>query len=548
MKIALIFPPQWDPRQPPLCIPTLAGALKPKKHDVRAWDMNLALYRSILFQQSRSARSQRLIKQYLNPRTLSDHKKFGELSNEVENLIDKRYHPRDALSLNWDSHLDEGPSEDESRNWRRAIKRPNDFPFYRRVRPFIGEVAQWMPELVCISTNSDTQIFGGLSIASAIRSKLPQAKIIVGGQALRARHDLLLHHDWLFETIDGICISHGEPTLLSLAHRTPLPDVPNILWYDGMRVRRSKKIEPVRFTSTYQPDFSAIRLGQYLSPHIVVPVETARGCSWSRCSFCGHPGIELNFRNRYTPRPLSNVLREVQVHVSNGHSRFFFVDEDIPYDRFRALSTGLAKIKGNLSWICYLRSEHKHNISTFRLARRSGCLKVFIGLETGSKRLIRLHRKGTTPEITKRIILDANKAGIAVHLFIIVGFPDETEADRKATDELLQDVLPYIDQFGFTYDVFPLTAELGTPLYSNVKSFGGAGIEKPVTLDLCYEFSVNPSNPDEHIKYCKNETRINFVIKNHLKKHDGLHKLDSLDDSTHLLLIEGRLSTTRQKR
>lgn len=544
MRVALIFPPQWDPRQPPLCIPTLAGALKGEKHDVRAWDMNLALYRSILFQQPRSAKTWRLIKQYLNPRTLSDHKKFGKLSDKVEDLIDDGYRRSDVHSLYWDL-LDTGLSEDESRNWRRAIKRPNDFPFYRRMRSLIREVVQWMPKLVCISVNSDTQIFGGLSIASGIRSKLPEAKIVFGGHALRARRHLLLGHDWLFETVDAICISHGEPTLVALAHGMPLARVPNILWHDGRTVQNPKKLEAVCFQTTYEPDFSVVRLDQYISPRTVIPVETARGCPWGQCSFCGHTGIELNCRRKYIPRPLGSVLREVQKHVSKGYSRFFFVDDAIPYDRFRALSTGLAKIKGNLSWICYLRPEHMHNISVFRLARRSGCLKVFIGVETGSGRLMRLHRKGTIPEIAKRVVVDASKAGLAIHLFLIAGFPDESGADREATYEFLKDILSSVDAFAFTYDVFWLTAELGTPLYLQPAMFGAAGIKRATTRDLRYDFILLPTNKSEYITYSRSEARIKSVVERWLKHQDGLRHLESIDDSMHLLSIESRLSTRR---
>jgi len=540
MRIALVFPPQWDPRQPPLCIPTLAGALKSTGHDVRAWDMNLSLYRSILFQQPHAEKYGRLIKRYLNPRTLSDRRRFGKSVDKVEELIRTVYHRSNAHSLWWDS-IDTVLSVDISHNWRMAIERPNDFPFYNRIKPIIAEVVKWTPELLCISINSDTQIFGGLSVASGIRSELPQVKIVLGGQALRSRKHLLAKHDWLFETLDAICVSHGEPTLEALAQGTSMAVVPNILWHDGKTVQSPKKFEPVCFTTAYEPDFSVVELDQYLSPRTVIPVETARGCPWSQCSFCGHPGFEFESKERYVARPLNNVLREIENHVSKGYSRFFFVDEAIPCERFQALSIGLAQIEGNLSWICYLRPESTFDVSVFRLARQSGCLKVFVGLETGSGRLLRLHRKGTIPEITRNIMLDASKAGIAVHLFLIAELPDESEVDRKATEEFLKEILPSVDAFGFTYDVFQLKAEFGTPLYAQPEMFGAAGIDRSVDRDMQCEFPLLRKNAEEFQRHSKAENRIKGIVDRCLERQNGLRDIDSIDDSTHLLLIESNL-------
>jgi len=239
------------------------------------------------------------------------------------------------------------------------------------------------------------------------------------------------------------------------------------------------------------------------------------------------------------------VVSEIRRHVSSGWNRFFFVDEAIPYERFRSLSRELSKIKDNLSWICYLRLEQAHTLSGFHLARQSGCLKIFIGIETGSRRLMRLYRKGTTPDVARRIIFDASRAGLAVHLFLIAGFPDETEADRQATDAFLRHVLPSMDSFGFTYDVFDLKAEPGTPLCSQPLRFGAVGTKRPVSRDLCCEFRLISANPRTRVVYSQRERRIKTVVDGCLRNQDGLYNTEKFDDSTHLLLIESHLSTEK---
>jgi len=537
MKVALIFPPQWDPRQPPLCVPTLAGVLKSKGHLVRAWDLNLYLYWQIFVSSMLSGETKDLIQEYLHPDSVKNYRRFAELSDAIECIINYGYNRSKNHQLYWDL-LREGYSTNISKHWILAAKKPRKFPFFRKIRLALDEIILWKPEIVCISCISDTQIFGTLSIASEIRSRLPDARIVIGGHALRLRKNLLSKQHWLFDIVDAVCISHGEPTVTALAEGRGLCRIPNIIWSDSSKIFLPDGIELFKFDEFFEPDFSVLKMGFYLTPHIVIPIETARGCPWGRCSFCGHPEIGLKKGNAYTTRSMKSLLNEIRYHVSSGYTKFFFVDEAIPFDRFKEISYELSKMEGGLSWICYLRFERKHNLETFLQARKSGCRKVFLGLETGSERLLKLHRKGFCVDTAKRILQDATRADIAVHLFLITGFPDESGNDRKATYELLREILPLIDDFGFTYDIFPLAAELETPLFLYPTNFGAEGIKKPKKCDLAYRFNLISSNSSEKISNRYARVKIKSIIEKGLKGRDGLRHYDLSQDSTHLLLIE----------
>ena len=41
------------------------------------------------------------------------------------------------------------------------------------------------------------------------------------------------------------------------------------------------------------PDYSQFDLDLYLTPKRILPLQTARGCSWRKCAFCSHHAIDL---------------------------------------------------------------------------------------------------------------------------------------------------------------------------------------------------------------------------------------------------------------
>jgi radical SAM superfamily enzyme YgiQ (UPF0313 family) len=69
--------------------------------------------------------------------------------------------------------------------------------------------------------------------------------------------------------------------------------------------------------------------------------------------------------------------------------------------------------------------------------RRSGCLMLQLGLESGSPRVLdRLH-KGIDLELAGRILEQLASAGIAVYLYVMFGVPGETREDALRTRDFV---------------------------------------------------------------------------------------------------------------
>jgi hypothetical protein len=533
-KVALIFPPQWDPRQPPYSIPVLGGALKNKGIKIKAWDLNLELYLTLLRIGGSDIETEELLKQYMNPNTLKTPLQFSEISHSLEDIFYYTYDYSEYHQLYWD-YLDSGISPNCSQNWQISVDVPSTFPFYKILKEKFKEILKWKPDIIGISAISDTQILSTLTTASIIRSKLPGVKIILGGHAFEARKKLLKKMPWLFDTVDAICAADGEPALISLASGHEIAKTPNILWFDGNEVREPVSYSASDLNSIGPPDFSLIPLEKYLSPMIVMPLKTSYGCPWNRCLFCNHPKGMYEKKNSYRMKSISSVINELKTQIQEGYNNFFFLDDAIPFKRFRDICLAINKMDEKIKWICYARLEEGHDIDTFRMAYKAGCRKIFFGLETASERLLKLYRKGIEPITAERIIKDASHAGIAVHLFLMGAFPDETGNDRKATYKFLQGILPYVNPFGFTYDVFPLSCSIDTELFNDLSRFGDLEVNKAETGDMGMRFYFKTPNKECFDKY-KNE--IELIVEESLKYQTGLRHLDITQDSNHLLLLE----------
>jgi len=538
MRAALVFPPQWDPRQPPLAPAVLAGTLRTAGVDVRVSDLNLALYRRLLHPAVPGGIEEILTGRLLDPEALRDAQGYLNTSEALQKILDERFDPRGKGRLFWDT-CGGLPSPATSRDWQAALIEPDTLPFLRHLEAETAELLEWAPDLIGISVVSDTQLPTALALAARFRRARPKIRIILGGDALTYRRSLLPALSWLRPTIDAICLGDGEPLMTALADGTPIAGSPNSLSWN-------ESGEPITGSSILQnlsisipPDFSNLPLHAYLTPHLVMPVETARGCPWGRCAFCIHPVRAVIGRPLYRPKPIARVAAEIERLFSTGHRRFFIVDEALPPPRLRELADLFGALPEPVSWIGYARLDAGHTRDGFIRARAAGCRKLFIGVESGSDRLLARFCKGVDAARARRVLSDAAAAGLAVHFFLMTGFPGEDESDRQATLDLLTDVWPAFDPFGVSFDLFPLTGELETALTADPAAFGWKGPSHSTWNDLAWQFSLT-TGPAAAESLSEFRGRIAALADRIFGPAFGLRHAALAQDSMHLLLLEAR--------
>lgn len=543
MRAALIFPPQWDPRQPPLAPSILAGTMRRAGADTRVFDLNVALYRHLLQSPGNDEIGRFLLQKLLDPKNLADAQSYLRISQEAQKIFDSEFDPAGRARLFWDA-CGGLPSVDSSAGWKIAAEKPEKLPFIGHLARELAEILSWSPEFIGFSIISDTQLPAALALAAFMRKRLPAAKIVFGGDAVTYRRRLLTSQGWLGSIIDAVCLGDGEPFVTAAAKGMSPAGSPNSLNWQASEGSCSGQQSLHDFSDINTAAFSALLLHDYLTPHLVMPVETARGCPWGRCAFCIHPVRAASSRPLYRPRSMAAVTEEIETLFAAGHRRFFIVDEALPPARLRELAEIFAALPEPVFWIGYARLDAGHTLEGFLRARASGCLKLFIGLETGSDRILARFNKGVDRAQARRVLLDAAAAGLAVHTFLMTGFPGEDASDRQATLDLLAHVWPAFAPFGVSFDLFALTGELETEMAADPAAFGWEGPKFDGRNDLAWQFPLL-TGPAAAETLAEFRASLHSLADRVLGREFGLRHAALAQDSLHLLLLEAKTSLRR---
>ncbi len=535
MRAAIIFPPQWDPRQPPLAPAILAASFHNAGIEIRHFDLNLALYRQLLKPSIEGDIEDYLQKKLLDPENLRNAQAYLQTSEQLQKIFDEKFDPQGSSRLFWDA-CQGFPAIASSKDWQRIIVNEKPMPAIRHLQKHISALLDWAPDLACFSVISDTQLAVTLSLAAIIRRHRPDTRIIAGGSAFAYRRSLFANQKWLAHTFDFICLGEAEPIIEALTSGNIATTAqPQNLETHPANLQQNNA-ELCNFAKPTIPDFSGMPLSDYLTPSLVMPLETARSCPWGRCAFCIHPVRAANGRPSYRPKPAAMVEQEIKQLFASGCRHFFIIDEAIPPSRLQMLANMFLSLPEAVNWIGYARLDEGHNHEIFTKARQSGCLKLFIGVESGSDKILSQFNKGTNAKRAERVLTDLAAAGIAAHFFLMTGFPDETRSDRQATLNLLAKVLPKFDPFGFSFDLFPLNAELETDMLADPQAYGLKMPYRGSGNDLCWQFPLlSGTEGNAHLSDFRRQ--INDLADRILGSDFGLRHACLAQDSLHLLLL-----------
>lgn len=183
-----------------------------------------------------------------------------------------------------------------------------------------------------------------------------------------------------------------------------------------------------------------------------------RGCPFA-CDFCSRPVWGSLFRKP----PLERVFAEIAGISALGYTHLWIADDCFTLDRayLSAFCREMIARGVPLGWTCLSRVEGI-TPALADLMRRAGCVRVYLGLESGSDATLRLMNKGISVEAGARAVRTFADAGIGTAGFFMVGYPGETVEDVEKT--FAHALALGLDEVSFTVPL-PLP---GTPLFDRV--------------------------------------------------------------------------------
>lgn len=245
---------------------------------------------------------------------------------------------------------------------------------------------------------------------------------------------------------------------------------------------------------------------------ILIPV--TGGCSWNECRFCGvYKGVQ-----DYVVRPVEDVIHDIDLYAdAYPNHKWVFLGNGNPTS---APTEYLVKIIQHIK----KRFKNLERLSAYSKAldivrktdeeliqlKEAGLDIVYMGLESGSRTVLKLMKKGTNDrtiiEVGKRLI----KAQIKLSLYIILGLGsyEYSKEHVRETARVLTEIIPTVFRFR-TLNIIPTS-----PLWEDVQK-GTFRVMRPVDVlkeerDIIQQLGPNVTSEmyNDHVSnYCTLSTK-----------------------------------------
>jgi len=416
--ILLIVPPPWGVDVPPLGVACLCSFLREKGFSAKIFDFNIELYSSV--------------------------------PDEYKELWSMNYG-------DWWHDKDRYPGIRENlKNY---------------IEPLIERIIGFPHKVIGFSLASNCPDLITAEVVKRIKEKDPERVIILGGVSIsipEQRADLLRRIE---DLADYCVVGEGEEALCKLMDRILKAKFSEIKNLQGVLTKREfyddrKKADFIEWKGAPFPDFEGIELERYTASGRSLPIEFSRGCI-GNCPFCDFKSVSPFLKSKSA----QSVLDQIK----------FYIDK-YSINHLTVVDPAVNSDIGNLKRICDLLIEDNVAVRISALAiprkemshgllakmKRANFYRLEYGLESGSNRVLKGMRKIFTAETAERVIRDTHRAGINTYLYLIVGYPEETEVDFNDTKEFLKRNDEYITMIK---SINPLYIMAGSEIFYNPRKY-----------------------------------------------------------------------------
>ena len=168
---------------------------------------------------------------------------------------------------------------------------------------------------------------------------------------------------------------------------------------------------------------------------------TSRGCPFN-CTFCSVKSIwGKTYRYMSAERVVHDIEFMIKYYAAKG---IYFREDHFTLNKNRTIKFCelLLRKSIKIDWFCETRVDQLDDFEYQKLMADAGCKVFYIGVESGSPKMLEFYKKEETREQFIRAFEIAKKVGIKTYASFIVGFPIETERDRFLTDDLIDKIKP----------------------------------------------------------------------------------------------------------
>ena len=429
-KMLLVHPPVAKPCEPPGGIAKLFSALLRRQVPCRILDANYEGLLGLLHghQGSLSSSSDTWTRRAVhnlspNLTSLKSRPTYNHLARykravlDLNRVLEKSAVSRD-IHLSLTNYQHSGLSPARSMDLIRSAERPEESPFYSYLQTRLWQVLEEsQPSVVGFSLNFLSQALSTFTMVGFLRRHCPGLTLILGGGLVTS---WLSRPNWsnpFRGLVDFLVAGPGEGPLLSI-----------------LRIQKEGPEVHCR------PDYGSLPLEDYLSPGFILPYSSASGCYWNRCLFCP----ERAEGNLHVPVPDDQVILDLRTLAEKTKPVLIHLLDNA----IRPVL--MKKITDNppgVPWYGFARfTPHLTDLDFCLALKRSGCVMLQLGLESGDQGVLDWMQKGIDLGMASAALKTLKKAGIATYVYLLFGTPAETATEAWKT---LAFTAKHSEQIGF---------------------------------------------------------------------------------------------------
>ncbi|WP_407381882.1 B12-binding domain-containing radical SAM protein [Methanobrevibacter sp.] len=307
------------------------------------------------------------------------------------------------------------------------------------------EIQKRNPDIVSISALTPT-IGVALDSADKIKNVKPDTIVVLGGYHPTFEYKSVLKEP----SVDIVVRGEGEYTMLelvqSIENGRDLVNVQGLAFLDesddSLIVTPDrpiiKDLDELPF-----PAFHLFPMEKYRILNIttnVATIITTRGCPM-QCSFCSSAALHGNHLRR---RSYTNVCDEIEMRLKEENiDTIAFMDDTFTLNKkfVRDFCNEIKRRNLKFWWGCTSRVDTLDE-EILQLMKDSGCITIFIGVESADQQMLEKMNKNITISKTEKAFKLARKVGIRTIASCVIGMPEDTKKSIQKTIDFVKELNP----------------------------------------------------------------------------------------------------------
>ena len=307
------------------------------------------------------------------------------------------------------------------------------------------EILKRKPDIVSISALTPT-IGVALDSADKIKQVKPDTVVVLGGYHPTFEYESVLKE----ESVDVVVRGEGEYTVLELVQAIDegrdLKEVKGLAFHDkddGSLILTPDREIIEDLDELPFPAFHLFPMEKYRILNIttnVATIITTRGCPM-QCSFCSSAALHGNHLRR---RSYTNVVDEIEIRLTEQNiDTIAFMDDTFTLNKkfVRDFCKEIKRRNLKFWWGCTSRVDTLDE-ELLQLMKDSGCITIFMGVESADQQMLDKMNKSITLEKTEKAFKLARKIGIRTIASCVIGMPEDTRENIKKTIKFVDNLKP----------------------------------------------------------------------------------------------------------